>query len=252
MRVKVVFKESNETFKVKFREAIEISDGGYEKGYAEGYEKGNTDGKEIGKAEGYEQGAADGYNEGYAEAKAEEEIFFTDHGTMYKRHMVIDYAGNDGFYAYAYRYANKMETLSIPNMKALYSATGYIFNGCTALKTASLPNIQRIGARYFWDCTSLESITLGTKENPMQQIAANSFTNCPALKHFNYIGIIDVNADFSGSPELTHDSLITILNCAVDKKASGSTGTLIIGPENIAKLSDDEKLIATNKGWELK
>ena len=28
-------------------------------------------------------------------------------------------------------------------------------------------------------------------------------------------------------------------------------GTLTLGPDNLAKLSDDEKAVATNKGWTL-
>ena len=51
-----------------------VSDGGYERGYAAGYEQGSEDGKEIGYAdgqkvgynEGYGVGKQDGYNEGLA------------------------------------------------------------------------------------------------------------------------------------------------------------------------------------------
>jgi hypothetical protein len=35
------------------------------------------------------------------------------------------------------------------------------------------------------------------------------------------------------------------------EKSTGS-GTLTLGETNLAKLSDEEKAIATNKGWELK
>jgi hypothetical protein len=58
------------------------------------------------------------------------------------------------------------------------------------------------------------------------------------------------------STKLTHDSLINnegtgILNSLEDKSGTGSTWTITLGSANLAKLTDGEKAIATQKGWTL-
>ena len=51
------------------------------------------------------------------------------------------------------------------------------------------------------------------------------------------------------STKLTHDSLMSIIN---NLATVSTTQKLTIGSTNLAKLTDDEKAIATNKGWTLK
>ena len=51
------------------------------------------------------------------------------------------------------------------------------------------------------------------------------------------------------SPLLTHDSLLNVINEAADVTANPKTLTL--GTNNLVKLTDEEKAIATSKGWTL-
>lgn len=44
MKINVRFKELNQKFNPRFGELHEVSDGGYDRGYAAGYEKGEQDG----------------------------------------------------------------------------------------------------------------------------------------------------------------------------------------------------------------
>jgi hypothetical protein len=63
--------------------------------------------------------------------------------------------------------------------------------------------------------------------------------------------------DFSDCNELTHESLMDVINNLYDLNltydvANGGTlytQQLVIGSTNMAKLSADEIAIATNKGW---
>jgi hypothetical protein len=59
--------------------------------------------------------------------------------------------------------------------------------------------------------------------------------------------------DVHWSTKLTHDSLMSIINHLSDKSSdtSGTTWTITLGTENIAKLTDDEIAIAEAKGWEV-
>jgi hypothetical protein len=79
------------------------------------------------------------------------------------------------------------------------------------------------------------------------------FHHCPKLKNLTVGGIIGQNGfDVQRSVDLTHDSLMSIINALADKKGDSSqTWTVTLGATNIAKLTDAEKQIARNKGWAL-
>lgn len=57
--------------------------------------------------------------------------------------------------------------------------------------------------------------------------------------------------DISHLTQLEHSSLLLIINGLYDYVAAGSSGTRFIklGDVNLAELSDEEKQIATDKGW---
>ena len=57
--------------------------------------------------------------------------------------------------------------------------------------------------------------------------------------------------DISHLTQLDHSSLLVIINGLYDYVGAGSSGTRYIklGDANLAKLTDEEKAIATNKGW---
>lgn len=80
------------------------------------------------------------------------------------------------------------------------------------------------------------------------------FGNCNALIIIDNISNIKQSGvKFDSCPLLTHQSLINILNALYDYSSEGSTATytLTLGTTNLNKLTDEEKAIATNKGWTL-
>ena len=77
-----------------------------------------------------------------------------------------------------------------------------------------------------------------------------AFNQCYALENITIGGTIGQNGlSFNNSYKLSHDSLISVIN-ALEVKTSG-TWTLTLGETNLAKLTDVEKAIATQKGWTL-
>lgn len=104
-----------------------------------------------------------------------------------------------------------------------------VFSQCIKLVTIEriiLPDGQTTFATWFYNCTALENATFeGT-------ISANNF-------------------DIHWSTKLNHDSLMSIINCLIDNSGTGTTMTVTLGAENLAKLTDAEKAIATQKGWTL-
>lgn len=71
MRLEVEFTQSNQTLDIDFGEVHNISDGGYEKGFAEGKTKGHAEGYEKGYNTGLTEGTETGYQKGYNEASSE-------------------------------------------------------------------------------------------------------------------------------------------------------------------------------------
>ena len=76
-----------------------------------------------------------------------------------------------------------------------------------------------------------------------------SFSDCSSLTDLGgFVGLkFDIN--LSACTALTHDSIMNVINKAADVTASPKPLTL--GSTNLAKLSDEEKAIATAKGWTL-
>ena len=57
-----------------------------------------------------------------------------------------------------------------------------------------------------------------------------------------------VSLDLSPCTNLTHDSIMVVIN---GLQTVTETQTLTLGSTNLAKLTDEEKQIATDKGWTL-
>lgn len=82
---------------------------------------------------------------------------------------------------------------------------------------------------------------------------STTFSGCEKLENVIFEGVIGKNGlDLHESP-LSHESIMSIITCLQDKTAdtSGTVWTVTLGETNLAKLTDAEKLIATNKGWQL-
>ena len=100
-------------------------------------------------------------------------------------------------------------------------------------------------------CEVLETLSLDVSEITGYN---NTFSECAALKNLTINGVIALNGfNVQWSVNLTHDSLMSIINALADKSAdtSGTVWTVTLGETNIAKLTADEQNIAINKGWEL-
>ena len=78
---------------------------------------------------------------------------------------------------------------------------------------------------------------------------ANTFLNCAALEEITIEGMVgQTGLNLSKSTKLTHDSLMSIID-ALQKDVTGKT--LSLGSANLAKLTNAEKAVATQKGWTL-
>lgn len=141
---------------------------------------------------------------------------------------------------------NCSSLLEIPELDTTNSTTFYqAFRGCSAL-------------------TKIPALNLGKVNN-----ITTMLTNCTSLTELG--GFIDLGKAFTATTTnyqsyrldlstctlLTHDSLMNVINNLYDLNlsynvASGKTlytQALILGSTNLAKLTEEEIAIATNKGW---
>lgn len=128
------------------------------------------------------------------------------------------------------------------------------FKGCSSMEVApenmglnsTTGGVSISGT--FADCTSLK--TIPSIKISASNVYDSAFNNCPALENLTIDGVLSkTNFNVSTSPLLTHDSLMSIIN-ALQKKTSG-TFKLQLGSANLAKLTDEEKLMITSKGWQV-
>ena len=146
-----------------------------------------------------------------------------------------------------------------------------MFQNCTKLKSVSFPaDLQTIGNRCFSRCENLTTVILpkGIKTLDVcafEYCASLSKIHLPnTLSSFNgsflYCGNLeDVtldndfncnNVNLASSTKYSHDTILSWLNALADR--TGLTAyTLTIGATNLAKLTEDEKKIATDKNWNL-
>ncbi len=79
----------------------------------------------------------------------------------------------------------------------------------------------------------------------------DTFLNANNLENVTFEGTIGKKVSFSSCTKLTHASLMSITNALKDYSELGTTCTLTLGTTNLGKLTDEEKALATQKGWTL-
>lgn len=128
--------------------------------------------------------------------------------------------------------------------------TPQLVNVIGTLNLSSATNITSL----FHNCAYLKNAgTLIFPSDPTQMINnANAFRLCSNLEEIRFqSGVIGFSVSFIESKKLSHDSLMSIINALYDYAGSGKTYTLTVGSTNLAKLTNAEKAIATEKGWTL-
>lgn len=80
----------------------------------------------------------------------------------------------------------------------------------------------------------------------------NWFAYSSKLENVIFEGVIAKNnLKLADCPLLTKESIMSAVNCLKDYSNSGNSYLLWLGNDNLAKLTDAEKAIATQKGWTL-
>ena len=149
--------------------------------------------------------------------------------------------------------------LSIPQLDtSKVTDMGYMFYNCESLTSIPQLNTSKVTnmSGMFTGCSRLVSIPLldCSKVTRAYDILNPSYYSDQV--HLTYMGgfkNIKVDLDIQKAPNLTVQSLMNVINNLYDFRANGSTTTrtLQLGTTNLNKLTDEQKAVATNKGWSL-
>lgn len=179
-----------------------------------------------------------------------------------------------------FAYCSRLLFIDIPT--TIMQANDYInnmFYECTSLLICKNLDIRQNKdyQYYFYNCKNLEEVygtsTGGGKYNNMFNGCSSlkkiegiefDFTNCTSsFAHLNSMfngcssleevrfkeNTLNIGGlNLSSCTSLSHNSLLSIINACAQVT---ETQTLTLGADNLAKLSEEEKAIATNKGWTL-
>lgn len=159
--------------------------------------------------------------------------------------------------SYMFYLATSIEQIDISSFDTHNVTTfGYMFYNCTNLKSINVShfNTDEVTtiASVFYKCSSLTSLDCSTWNlSKITNVSGirDSFNECINLVDFYPPQNIGQNMSVDKSTALSHDSLVRIINNLTEVT---TTKTLTLGTTNLAKLSDEEKAVATNKGWTLK
>jgi surface protein len=133
------------------------------------------------------------------------------------------------------------------------TSMSYMFYYCKSLTSLDLSNWDTskvtIMDYMFQGCELLTDLDLSSFDMSKVTSTSNMFNACTSLTNLQAPRNINTNIDLGYRTLLTHDSLMSVINNLMPQT---STKTLTLGATNLAKLTDEEKAIATNKGWTLK
>lgn len=129
--------------------------------------------------------------------------------------VVVDVTAAD--ITYCFYSCSQLTSLTLP---AGFGQNGtnfdYCFYNCTNLASLNLPAGFGQKALYasncFYGCSSLTSLTLPAGFGQNATSLGNCFGQCPALTNITGNPNFKVSVDFSFSTNLTHDSLMVIIN----------------------------------------
>lgn len=261
--------------------------GSYDEGYEDGYEKGKAEGapedlndvltaqeEKLAELSAILDKKVDGYDSGFEDGKKAEHDAFWD---------VYQNNGKRTAYYYAFRYWDDTilrpkydikpvgdndsifrEIKGITDFEQWQKDCGIVvdFSKVTSIndgfygssfESFGVLNFSKVSTMNFCFMSSKTKIIEKIKLPTDKKITFNkAFDNASNLEEIRFEGLIDNNGlDFQWSTKLSHDSLMSIINALKDYSGSGTAYTVTLGTTNLAKLTDAEKLIATQKGWTL-
>ncbi len=212
----------------------------YEAGELKGYDRGFTEGISEGLMDGYSAGLEDGYQKGQREEYDRFWDSFQQNGERIS-------------YNYAFQSPRWNDNNYNPKYPINASAAINIFANNKNITDTKVPIIVTgVTLNNTFSFSSLVTIRELVVDENTTQASNAGFDGLSSLQNLTITGTITFNLNLSWSP-LTHESIMSVISALKDysEDTSGTAHTITLGTTNLAKLTDAEKAIATEKGWTL-
>ena len=247
--------------------------------YGRGYVGGFQEGSETGYATGFSDGVKNGFDAGYNKGQEDKYDQFWNHNQAEGTRQVYQYAYvGDGFDFGNFYPKYDIRPIGLANhmfvnwnngdihkdsLKKRLEECGVVLDTSQATNLTQaffssyfteLPEINlpagSTTTRIFGNMPYLKAIVkLVAEEKTLFQ---NCFQSVPELETVLFSGVIGQNGlDLSGSPLLSQESLLSLIDCLKDYSGSSKEYSVTLGSENLAKLTESQKAVATQKGWRL-
>ena len=166
MTFRVKFSEQGGSFRARFGEVQNISDGGFERGYEEGYENGYENGKNDSLTEFIDK---DYFVTGKV-INLEDWKYFQDTKVTAVKFPYTTTIGSSAF--------SSCPRLVSANFPLVTYVKNNAFAGCSTLVSVYLPLVETFGGSVFIDDTSLETVDFPVLNTIWEKV----FSDCTALK----------------------------------------------------------------------
>ncbi len=243
---------------------------------SEVYVTGELDGRGAGYTLGLEEGVAQGKKSQHDEfwdsfqKNGERTVYTASFGSGWNANNFKPKYSMHPTHAQYMFWNNMTQFIYIPDFVEFCNDRGIVldFSNCTNVYSAlATLHTKHFGVLDFSKATNLQSVfythdsswatynvetidELISSETTV--FRSDTFKNATYLTNLTMSGVIATGSfDVSTCTLLTHDSLMSIINCLKDVSSEGTTKTCTLGATNLAKLTDEEKAIATQKGWTL-
>ena len=173
---------------------------------------------------------------------------FKENSEITELPTTLNFTHFDSMYQMCYKCTSltrvpQLETANVTNMM-------WAFYGCSSLTEIDGLDTRSItsASELFHGCSSLTAIYSTLDFSNVKSQIDTTFTSCKSLVEVRFAGTINVDIAMNGCAKLSVDSLLSLLNALCE---NGQGLKCKIGTTNLGKLTDAQKAIATDKGWEL-
>ena len=234
MTFRVKFSEQGGSFRARFGETHNISDGGYERGYAKGY----AEGRDI-------------WNYVRSISGAFQNNTFPAGTNLVLNVPNLILSVNDGNLNYTFRSTTGLESITLKcTARGVAMHAHGAFSRCSNLKFLDLSEFNTtfgVSTDVFYNCTNLEEIR-GEIENTTNNWTL-WFASCVKLREVRFKAN-SIKGDFtiSQSPLLSAESVQSIVDGLADM-TGGTSYTLTLHADVKAKLTEEQLATIAAKNW---
>lgn len=181
------------------------------------------------------------------EIQTGQEVMFSGEGRCYVPNLIIP-DGVTSIGRFAFAGCTSLTSATMPN--SVTSIAESAFDGCVSLKDIIIPNsVTSIGERAFRNCKAIKTLYLPSSITAVgtQTLQNAVIENLILADGFNATLVL---SGWWGTTMLSAENMVAMFETLAD--LTGQTAkTLTLGSTNLAKLTDEQKQIATNKNWNL-